>query len=194
RQRASLFGYNAPDWQAMAKDVRDRYLALGRDPGDGTDWPGMKIQEIAAPPPAPGTGTGLSGEYFNSTNLPNSVNPRIDETVNFDWSGVAPIAGLGTEQYSVRWRGFVRAADSGTYQFQTHSDDGVRLWVNNQRIIDNWTAHSATDDTGSITLNGGTKYELTLEYFQAGGDPTIPPLWMPPREGAFLGVPTAPLS
>jgi predicted phage baseplate assembly protein len=193
RQRAFLFGYNAPDWLAMSDSVRGRYLGLDGDPRTDTDWPGMTIQQIALPPLAQGNGTGLRGEYFNSTTLTNSVGSRLDPNVNFIWTGTSPMAGLGTENYSVRWSGFIRTGGSGTYQFQTNSDDGVRLWIANQLIIDKWTVHGAEIDSGSIPLSGGSTYALTLEYFQAGGAATIQLSWQPPGETAISVVPTSQL-
>ena len=62
----------------------------------------------------------------------------------------------------------MQAIESGTYTFRTWSDDGVRLWVNGQLMIDNWSDHEPASDTATITLEAGRKYDLVLEYYENG--------------------------
>src|SRR5690606_21740450 len=88
-----------------------------------------------------------------------------DPVIHFDWGYGAPAAGIGADTFSVRWTGQIEAEKTETYTFHTRSDDGVRLWVNDQLIIDNWTIHAPTTNTGSIDLIAGQKYDIRLEYF-----------------------------
>jgi hypothetical protein len=62
---------------------------------------------------------------------------------------------VGHDSFSVRWSGKVRATQTGIHEFYTISDDGVRLWVNGQLLINNWTNHPPTTDSGSIYLTQG---------------------------------------
>ncbi|MFO8008656.1 MAG: PA14 domain-containing protein, partial [Candidatus Brocadiia bacterium] len=66
---------------------------------------------------------------------------------------------------------------SETYTFTTRSDDGVRLWVNGQSVIDNWTDHGPTYDSGTIALSAGTKYDIQLDYYENGGGAVIELYW-----------------
>ena len=93
-------------------------------------------------PPA-ATGTGLTGQYFSDVSLSTLVQTEIDPTVNFNWNYAAPVAGLSPNLFSVRWTGQVQPQYSETYTFSTNSDDGVRLWINGQEIINDWTDHPA---------------------------------------------------
>jgi hypothetical protein len=77
----------------------------------------------------------------------------------------------------VRWSGQVQALGDDTYSFNTISDDGVRLWVNNQKLVDNWTAHAPTTNAGSIALVGTNKYDLLMEYFENTGGATAKLYW-----------------
>ncbi|MBY0526603.1 MAG: hypothetical protein K2R98_24620 [Gemmataceae bacterium] len=115
-----------------------------------------------------GTGTGLSARYFNGTSFNTQVTSRVDGTVNFDWGNGSPATGVGVDNFSARWTGQVQAQFSETYTFTTRSDDGVRLWVNGQLLINNWTAHAPTDNSGSIALVAGQKYDIVMEYYEAG--------------------------
>jgi hypothetical protein len=123
------------------------------------------------PPPAPalGTGTGLLGEYFNNSNFTAPILTRTDATVNFDWGTGSPNSAIGADTFSVRWSGQVQPLYDGTYTFYTTSDDGVRLYVNNQLVINNWTDHSPTENSGTIALKAGQKYDIRLEYYENGG-------------------------
>lgn len=183
RQRGSLFGYNAPDWRVMSDEIKRGYLGLG--PGDAitaTEWPGFTIADISDPPTDAATGTGLYGEYFDNKDLSNRKLTRTDATVNFDWSSGSPDSTIGTDTFSVRWTGWVQAPTSGSYTFFTTSDDGVRLWVNDQLIINNWSDHGATEDGGTITLSAGNKYDIKLEYYENGGAAVIKLSWLPPGQ------------
>ena len=66
---------------------------------------------------------------------------------------------------------------SEEYTFTTLSDDGVRLWVNGVKFIDNWTSHGSILNEGKIKLNAGQKYEIKLEYFNNTGDAIIKLSW-----------------
>ena len=111
------------------------------------------------------TGDGLRGTYFNNKDLTGTTATRVDATVNFDWARNGPIAGIDGETFSVRWTGFVQPQFTETYTFRTNSDDGVRLWINNVQIINRWV-NNAGVSTGTITLTGGQKYSIRLEYFE----------------------------
>lgn len=130
------------------------------------------------PFPPPGSGTGLRGEYFNGTNLTTLRRVRIDPEINFVWTGTTPDPELGYP-YSVRWRGQIEPHFSETYTFTTVSDDGVRLTINNQTIIDHFTIHAPATDTGTIALAGGQKVDVVLDYFEdtVGGGAIISLSW-----------------
>lgn len=107
-------------------------------------------------PPA-GTGTGLRAEYFNNRELSGAVVvSRTEASVDGDWGDGSPVGGAGRDDFSVRWSGQVEAPVSGEYVFSTVSDDGVRLWVNGVLVIDNWTGHAPTSNSGAgLALVGG---------------------------------------
>jgi len=132
--------------------------------------------------------SGLTARYYNDPSsgggkFTTLVLTRVDPTVNFTWGSGGPGAGVTINNFSVRWTGSVQAPVSGTYRFVTVSDDGVRLWVNGQQVINNWTDHSATTNTSAaITLTAGVKYTITLEYYERGGDATARLQWSYPGQ------------
>ena len=126
----------------------------------------------------PGSGTGLNAEYFNNMTLAGTpALSRNDATVNFNWADGSPGSLIGNDNFSVRWTGRVQPQYSENYTFTTRSDDGIRLWVNGTQIINNWTDHAATDNTGTISLVAGQKCDLVLEFYENGGQAVAQLSW-----------------
>jgi hypothetical protein len=116
-----------------------------------------------------GAGTGLAGEYYDATDFTNLKLGRLDPTVNFDWGTGTPDGAIAPDGFSVRWTGFVKPRYTETYTFYTTSDDGIRLWVNGVQLVNNWTDHAPTVNSGTIALTGGVKYPIVIEYYENGG-------------------------
>jgi PA14 domain/FG-GAP-like repeat len=120
-------------------------------------------------PPVIGTGNGLLGQYYSGINFDTLQLTRTDPTINFNFGFGSPGGAIGADRFSIRWTGKLQPEYSETYTFYTNSDDGVRLWVNGQQLINNWTWHSASEDRGTITLVAGQTYDIKLDYFQNTG-------------------------
>jgi PA14 domain len=108
--------------------------------------------------------TGLKAEYFDYTDLTGKVAERIDQTVDFDWDQSEPVPGVG-EDFSVRWTGVVTPQHTETYTFNTRTDDGVRLWIDGELVIDDWRMHAASERNADVALEAGHPHTLKLEYF-----------------------------
>jgi hypothetical protein len=112
------------------------------------------------------------------------------EAVNFGWSSNSPGPGVNANNFSVRWTGKVEASSTGNYQFQTVSNDGVRLWINGVLVINNWTSHAtSTDTSASIALTNGTRYAVTMEYYDVSGTAVARLRWKRPGQSSFAAVP-----
>ncbi len=110
---------------------------------------------------------GLIAEYYTSGALQWLGCLQVDPTIDFDWGADgAPANGVGPDFFSIRWTGKVVPRFSETYTFSTLSDDGVRLWINGELLIDNWTVHPVTLDSGSIYLEAGKEADLKMEWFE----------------------------
>lgn len=126
----------------------------------------------------PGSGNGLKAEYFDNINLSGSpVLEKIDQTVSFDWGGGGPGSPIANDYFSVRWTGKVQPCFTENYTFTTRSDDGIRLWVNGSPVIDNWTLHGSTYNSGSINLIAGQKYDIRLEFYENAGSAVAELYW-----------------
>jgi len=117
---------------------------------------------------APGGESGLKGEYFDNEDLKGSpVLVRTDRHVHFDWGEGSFAPGQPVDHFAIRWTGYFIPKESGDYQFFTSADDGVRLYIDDERTIDDWLPHSQTLDTCSKHLEGGKAYKIRLEYFDS---------------------------
>jgi PA14 domain/Pectate lyase superfamily protein len=137
--------------------------------------------------------SGLRARYYSDISLQNLVLDRIDDNINFNWQLGVPASGVQDEGFSVRWTGWVTAAQSEEYTFHTVSDDGVRLWVNEQLLIDNWTLHPATTDTGRIRLEAGRPVSIRMEYFENAGNAVAKLRWSSASQPKSI-VPSSALS
>ena len=115
--------------------------------------------------------------------------------MNFDWASGQPAIGVPVDNFSVRWTGTLTVPTSGTYRFQTYSDDGVRLWVNGAQVINNWTDHSpTTNSTGNITLSAGQRVSVTLEFYEKGGGAVMQLRWRRPGQTSYVAIPASNLN
>ena len=154
------------------------------------------VAQIGSQESAPGTstgtpnsGTGLAATYFNNMTLTGAPALERVESVNFTWSA-SPGPGVNANQFSVRWTGFVEAVANGTFQFRTRSNDGVRLWINGNLVIDNWTQHGTIDDLSvTMQLVKNTRYAVTMEYYDVSGTGVAKLQWKPPAWADFGAVP-----
>ncbi len=109
------------------------------------------------------------GHYFNNKNLSGQpALARNEADINFNWGTGSPAAGvINNDNFSARW---TRQLDliAGRYQFAATVDDGLRLWVNNQLIIDQWRDQNPTTFRGEINISGGW-VPVTMEYYENTG-------------------------
>src|SRR5690349_4899461 len=99
-------------------------------------------------------GNGLTGQYFHNENFTGLAVERI-EAVNFNWGSASPAPGLDADTYSVRWTGQIQAQYSQSYTFFVTSNQGMRMWIDGQLLIDNWTPHNTETNSASIDLVAG---------------------------------------
>ncbi|HYC30136.1 MAG TPA: PA14 domain-containing protein, partial [Chitinophagaceae bacterium] len=116
-----------------------------------------------------GSGVGLFGEYFdNTTHTRHDQIPktRTDATLNFNWDQASPMPGqIPDNKFSIRWTGRVLAPATGEYIFTATSDDGVRLWLNDLLLINEWTEHAPTAYTAKVNLVEGEMYNIRVEHY-----------------------------
>lgn len=146
-------------------------------------------------PDADTLAAGLKGDYFDNEDFTVFKLTRTDPIVDFNWVFDSPSPTINGENFSVRWTGQLTPPTSGNYVLVTQSDDGVRLWLGNQLVIDNFTPHALTEDRSTvIALTGGQSYNLRLEYFELTANAVIRLMWVRPGQTAPEVIPSANLA
>ena len=113
---------------------------------------------------------GLKAEYYDNPTFQGTPKTRIDKGINFEPKNQAPDPFLPKSPLSIRWTGELVPSVSGEYVFSFTSDDGCKLYIDDQLIINDWNVHSARTEKASMKLEKGKKYQLKAEYFDNGGD------------------------
>ena len=123
---------------------------------------------------------GLLGEYFIGM-VPGVGTPlltRTDATIDFDWGGGSPAPVVPVDYFSARWTGFLTAPFTETFTFYVPSDNGVRVWLNNQLVLDKWTP---TDISGwhhfTYALTASQSIPIKVEYAELYGGASISVFW-----------------
>jgi len=112
---------------------------------------------------------GIFAEYFNGKDLSGEpVITTIVETINFDWADGSPEA-LPNDQFSARFSGTIRPGKTGHYIFAARSDDGVRIYLDKELVVDDWTDHPARVRTVMRKLDAGSVYDIRIDYYENTG-------------------------
>jgi len=109
-----------------------------------------------------------TGEYFANRDLSGApVWVRQDSDIDFDWGNGSPAPGVPADHFSVRWSNTLRL-DKGRYRFVAETDDGVRLYINDRLVIDQWQMQARRQHRYETSLESGD-YTIRMEYFDATG-------------------------
>ena len=127
----------------------------------------MSLVTCAARSQTVGGGDGLLGSYFDNRHLSGApVVQRAEAQVDFDWGLGAPPGLTHPDEFSARWTGELQAQYSEPYTIYVDSDDGNRVWLNEQLIIDSWVDRPAPEGSVTVNLVAGQKYLLRVEYYE----------------------------
>ena len=160
----------------------DEFEVLGTHTGDVWSFTTAKV------------GGGIRGDYYKGMNFENFVLTRTDPQIDFSWGDPGgPDPTVGDDSFSARWTGEVEAAFTETYSFYTSTDDGARLWVDGQQLVDSWVDQGTTERSGTIDLVAGNTYSLIMEYYENGGGAVAELRWSSPSTPKQL-IPQAALA
>jgi len=141
------------------------------------------------------------GEYYANPTLSGlPILIRNDVAIDFNWGSGPPDSRLPADNFSVRWTRAL-AFEPGTYRFTLRADDGVRMWLDEVLVLDDWREGAARDVTTDITL-GARAYNFRIEYFERAGVasirfnvarlPAVTPSPLPTLTPTFTPSPTPP--
>ncbi|HLG40790.1 MAG TPA: glycoside hydrolase family 3 C-terminal domain-containing protein, partial [Chitinophagaceae bacterium] len=121
---------------------------------------------------------GLKGEYFNNIALAGTpALLRPDKTVDFHWTLFSPDPAINNDFYSVRWSGKLQAPRSGKYKIGLEGNDGFRLYLDNQLLIDNWKKQTYSEQLASFNFEKDKEYHIRIEFFEPVGNAHLKLIW-----------------
>ena len=138
---------------------------------------------------------GLEATFYNDYNSddPFPSDPdltRLDPQVDFNWINGSPDPAIDNNNFAVQWQGSIEVPETGNYRFRTRTDDGVRLWVDDTQVIDDWQDHAAQNrDTGDIFLEAGVRYSIRMQFYENGGQASAVLSWLRPGSGSYEVIP-----
>jgi outer membrane protein OmpA-like peptidoglycan-associated protein len=110
---------------------------------------------------------GIKADYYNGVDFHSFVLSRIEKKIGFTRKLKSPAPGVGREFFSIRYTGSIKAPKTGLYNFYVIADDGVRVRVNHQLLVDAWIDQEATTYSGSIMLDKDERYDIEIEYYNS---------------------------
>ncbi len=146
---------------------------------------GDVVPSSAVTTPGDSSVHGFHAEYFKNktlTGAPTLV--RTDAQIDLD-SIASPAPEMPRNNFSVRWTANLSVQKSGNYRLAFSGDDGFRVFVDNEQVMDKWSEGAVSTRTKDIQLQAGKSYALRVEFFQAGGGYTARLAWIPPDKRLF---------
>jgi hypothetical protein len=139
---------------------------------------------------------GLRAEYFRLENPNRSLPDLTGQTpvlirrdANIDFADARAFELPFDTDFAVRWTGRFNATEAGEYAFALQTDDGSRLWIDGELVVDNDNANGQRQRVGTRTLTRGM-HEIRVEYMQRGGEASAVFKWKPPGVEDGASVPT----
>ncbi|MGD1846976.1 MAG: PA14 domain-containing protein [Salibacteraceae bacterium] len=128
-------------------------------------------------------GKGLYASYYKEQGFQSPVVRIVEPVVDHYWDYESPIAGVQSENFSVRWKGFLRAPESGKYRITFAADDGVRLQLGNKKLLNEWRGQLPNAFSSWVYLEKGKFYPISIDFYQQDFDATAKLKWS--FEGSF---------
>ncbi len=183
---ARLGGYSGPgiDPVSILKGIENRVggtCQITYSPGCGRE-----AADFAVVPPHVLSHTengakrsGLNAAYFNNPGLEGSpALKRIDRNIQCRWTLFSPDPEkINYDWFSVRWTGTLRATETGTFKIGLEGDDGYRLYINGELIVDDWKKQTFRRITGDYSFEKGKEYDIKVEFYETAGNVRLNLVW-----------------
>ncbi len=128
---------------------------------------------------------GLLGEYFNNIEASGApILKRLDHEINFSWTLYPPTPELTSDFYSAKWTGNLTFPVSAKIQVGLKGNDGFRLYINNQLVIDRWLKQGEHTDLVDFYFEKNKPYPIRIEFKEPNGNAHIQLIWKRPTQEA----------
>ena len=125
---------------------------------------------------------GLKADYFDGRNFDRYVATNYVDQIDFYWNWQAPVEGINPHVCSVRYTGRLKSPRTGWYTFSARVDDGIRVWIGEELIINNWQLNDVGYSDGKVKMKADQFYDIKIEYFNALNEAELRLLWKLPQD------------
>ncbi|MBL69903.1 MAG: hypothetical protein CMO74_15915 [Verrucomicrobiales bacterium] len=126
-----------------------------------------------------GASRGLLGCYYRNRFFYGDVKARVDPQMSFQWDK-GPANEFPADNYSVRWMGQLRANRDGQHRLHIVCDEGVRLWLDGQLVVNEMRNSVRQEFSPVMSLEKGRRYDVRLEMVNRAGGPVLKMEWTEP--------------
>ena len=112
------------------------------------------------------------GDYYPTRTFEGTPMLRRDDDINFNWRRDPPDERISADLFSMRWDTCLVTPEATKFHFLLSSDDGSRLYVDDEPLIDLWKSKGKNSDDAEIELEPGV-HHLRLDYFEARGSAMV---------------------
>jgi outer membrane protein OmpA-like peptidoglycan-associated protein len=130
---------------------------------------------------------GMKADFFDGSNFDRYVGTQTVSKIDMSWNDNAPLLGIDPHNCTIKFTGYLEAPETGLYSFSMKVDDGVKVWLNDQMIINQWDLNDNGDFVANVSLEAGKKYPLRVDYFNALVEGEIRLMWVVPSQQSKLG-------
>ncbi|HEY6246685.1 MAG TPA: PA14 domain-containing protein, partial [Pyrinomonadaceae bacterium] len=126
---------------------------------------------------------GLTAHYYRGINFEELVRTQIDPAIDFDWGNTPPVSIPATERrkkYSVRWTGSIEARQEGDYTFFVAGGNGVRLWVDDKLLVDDWNSFSVDTNAARVHFFANSRHKIRVDYYHERWEGKVKLEWSEP--------------
>jgi len=121
---------------------------------------------------------GFAAEYFDNIHFERKpVYKRTEDKINYSWAAGTGIEGMRKDYFSVRWNATIHPDETAEYDLTLGGDDGYRMYINDDLVIDDWSPAAYRNKKISKVLHAGTDYHIRIEYYQQGGGASVNFVW-----------------
>lgn len=121
---------------------------------------------------------GLMGSYYKGLHFSGKPVKEVnDKTVNFSWTLYPPDEQLQVDDYAVRWTGKIKVQQNADVNIGLEGNDGYRLYLDDQLMIDNWDKKSFSTRTVPFHFEKNKEYAIKIEFFESKGNGKIKLIW-----------------
>jgi beta-glucosidase len=175
---ARLGGYSAAAVEKVSILDGLQGHAMRGQPGLRVEYapgPGRSVRDFVT---VPAESLQISGDYFDNIQMTGTPRlTRADRQIDFRWTLNSPGRGIPFDWYSARWTGHIAVPRQPPHRIGVEGNDGYRLYIDDQLIIDNWKKQSYGRRTTNVRWTPGASHAVRLEYFESTGNARLKLIW-----------------